>query len=141
MRLPSIVFSTAACLWAALAPASAEELQRETASLDSYREMLERPLFSPARRAPAQADDAAIEPGDMPILQGVVLARDKRIALLAYGTPSKAQRVHEGQNVGPWKVEKIAKDRVTLRASDGKAATVRLKTEGLHQATTSVSSR
>ena len=141
MRLPSIVFSTAACCWAALAPALAEERPGDPASVERYREVLERPLFSPARRAPAQAEEAAIEPADIPVLQGVVLARDKRIAVLAYGTPSKAQRVREGQDVGPWKVEEITKDRVILRASDGKAATVRLKTTGLHQAATSVSSR
>jgi type II secretory pathway component PulC len=141
MRLPSIVCATAVCLGAALAPASAQEVARETVSLERYREMLERPLFSPARRGAPEAQEMQIEPADMPILQGVVLARDKRIALLAYGDPSKAHRVQEGQNVGPWKIETIVKDHVVLRAEDGKAATVRLKSARLHQAANSATSQ
>jgi len=141
MRLPAIVFSTAAGLWVTLGVALAEQSVSETPALDRYRETLERPLFSPARRATVHADQVVADPVDMPILQGVVLARDKRIALLAYGNPSKAQRISEGQDVGPWKVDKIVKDHVILRAPDGKAATVRLKTKGLHQAANSALSR
>jgi type II secretory pathway component PulC len=143
MRLPSIVCATAACLAlaGAVTPAPAQEVARETVSIERYREMLERPLFSPARRGAPEAPDMQVEPADMPILQGVVLARNKRIALLAYGDPSKAHRVQEGQNVGPWKIETIVKDHVVLRAEDGKAATVRLKSARLHQATNSATSQ
>jgi hypothetical protein len=140
MRLPSIVLSTAVFL-GALTSAFADEPRGATTALEPYREVLERPLFSPARRGAPAAEEAAPESADMPILQGVVLARDKRIALLAYGTPSKAHRVREGEDVGPWTIEKIVKDHVVLRTTDGKAATVRLKSVKPHQAATSATSQ
>ena len=131
MRLLTIVLS-AASLWAAFPAAASDEvhgeIQRDVHPLERYQEVVARPLFSPSRRAAASVEAGPVEPADVPILQGVVLARDKRIALVAYGTPSTARRVTEDQDVGPWKIEKIFKDHVVLRASDGKAATIRLKT-------------
>jgi type II secretory pathway component PulC len=120
MRLTAIVFSTAACICAA-SPVSAEG----SASLESYREMLERPLFSPARRAAPGADPASSEPADLPVLQGVVLSQSKKIALISYD--SKTQRVQEGHEAGAWKVQSIAKDHVVFRGANGTTATARLK--------------
>ena len=135
MRLLTIVLS-AACLWTALPATASDEIgiARDIRPLERYQEVIERPLFSPSRRAAAGAEAGPVEAPDAPILQGVVLARNTRIALLAYGTPSTARRVTEGQDLGPWKIEKILKDQVIIRTSDGKAATVRLKTAGSHQA-------
>src|SRR5262249_10346247 len=97
----------------------------ETPSLERYREVLDRPLFSPTRRpteassAPAGGDD-----NGMPVLQGIVVAPGQKFALFA-GAP----RVSEGDTIGRWTVAKIAAARVTLKGEDGAPVELTLKTQ------------
>jgi hypothetical protein len=107
--------------------------------LERYHEVLARPLFSPSRRA-AAAEAEPMQATELPVLQGVVLARDKRIALLAVGNPSSVRRVKEGQDIGQWHIEKILADHVALRSPEGKTTIVRLKFAGADKARQAVNS-
>ena len=108
-------------------------------SLERYQEVLTRPLFSPSRRG-VTANVAPDQPAELPVLQGVVLARDKRIALVAFGNPSTVRRVKEGQDIGRWQIEKILADRIALRSPEGKTTVVRLKSAGADKARQTVNS-
>lgn len=139
--LPSIVpflciAVVAAGAWAGDAvdqAAPAEDMRRSAtpsvgSSLDRYREVLERPLFSPTRRPPVQLLETAPERADeIPVLHGVVLTSARRIALISAGTPPRPHRVSEGQDVGRWRIEAIGGDRITIRSTDGAVRVVRLE--------------
>lgn len=101
----------------------------ETPSLERYREVLDRPLFSPTRRptetasAPVSGDDSG-----MPVLQGIVVSPGQRFALFALGPETPASRVTEGETIGRWTVAKITVARVTLKGEDGAPMELTLKT-------------
>lgn len=102
------------------APAAAVPLGR-------YREVLERPLFSPTRRpAPPPAEPTATAGPGLPTLHGVMLAKGRRIALVGADGTSAPSRVTEGSRIGDWTVEHIEADRIILRAADGTATPVLL---------------
>jgi hypothetical protein len=90
--------------------------------LESYAEIVERPLFSSTRHPAPKALGAggsATQTGDTSLqLVGVVLAKGRRLALVqAEGVPRLLQ-VEVGGDVQGWKVETIAADRVTLRSGE-----------------------
>jgi hypothetical protein len=102
----------------------------ETHALERYREVLDRPLFSPTRRpsetapAPAGGDESG-----MPVLQGTVVSPGRKFALFAGGPETPAHRVAEGETIGRWTVAKIAAARVILKGEDGAPVELTLKTE------------
>ncbi len=102
----------------------------ETPSLERYREVLDRPLFSPTRRpsetasAPAGGDESG-----MPVLQGIVVSPAQKFALFADGPETAARRVADGETIGRWTVAKIAAARVTLKDDDGAPIELTLKTQ------------
>lgn len=91
-----------------------------------YGEMLARPLFSPMRR-PIQLAPQTVTPGQLPVLTGVAITPQRRLAVVEYGTPAKSHRVTEGQTIDYGTVERILPDRIVMRARDGAQAEVKLK--------------
>ena len=98
----------------------------ETSILERYREVLDRPLFSPGRR-PSGTTPNAEEPGALPTLQGIVVSPKQKFALFAGASDAAASRVAEGETIGRWTVQKIAANRVMLTTSDGAPVELSLK--------------
>lgn len=78
--------------------------------LDSYADVLRRPLFSPDRRAhePAPAVGAPLSFA----LRGIVIEADTHYAIVEEG--STIRRLTEGQALGGGMIAKIVRDRVVL---------------------------
>lgn len=128
MRLLFVALMALAALTSGAATADSPDRPESTPSLDRYGEVLARPLFSPSRRA--AVGESTSEPAtELPVLQGVVLARNKRIALVAFGNPTTVRRVEEGQDIGQWHIEKIVADHIALRSPEG-TTVVRFKRAG-----------
>lgn len=91
--------------------------------IERYRAMIERPLFDAGRRPPpaAEAGQAQSAPPQAPpefVLEGVILAPDRRSAIFRNKTTSKALRAAEGARVGEWTVETLEPQRVVLKHRD-----------------------
>ena len=86
------------------------------APLNTYAEVVSRPLFSPSRRPPAAAS-AADRPTTFTLI-GIIISAEDRHALLAHGTPPHVERVTEGQNLDGWMVKSIEDSRVVLTQGD-----------------------
>lgn len=102
--------------------------------LESYGEVLERPLFSPDRRTHEAAKQAAAPP--MPfVLRGIVVQPLAQYALIEEGSPAVAKRVSKGAALGGGVVSDIQRDRIVLNIN-GSSAVVKLyepsKTNGQH---------
>ena len=87
----------------------------------SYAAIVERPLFSPSRRAPPGVD-AAPGPsiGSRYRLLGIVASSAKKTAFLAEG--ARRFEIAEGDMLDGWKVKAIFQDRVLLVSAEGEAA-------------------
>jgi hypothetical protein len=79
--------------------------------LNSFAEVVARPLFSPTRRPPAASTGA--RPANFTLV-GIVISPQERHALLAHGLPSKVDRVTEGQSLDGWTVKSIGDNGITL---------------------------
>ena len=105
-------------------PATAAPVAAELASFvpppaERFTEIAQRPLFVPDRRP--QPDDEASRtamPLNAPSLmvQGVVLSREGRYAVIQHGNPPKLEAVAEGATVDGWKIESMDAHRIALRA-------------------------
>jgi hypothetical protein len=93
----------------AAAPAAAAGFHM--APLDTYAEVLRRPLFEPDRRA-HEAPQAAAAAEQPFVLRGIVVQPGASYALIEEGKTSK--RVTEGQALAGGTVTKILRDRVVL---------------------------
>lgn len=93
------------------------------APLESFSEVIERPLFAPDRKRPIKAAPAL--PAGQPVLTAIVLLKDKRYAVLREGD-APARRVNEGDSIGSATVRKILRDRIVTVAVDGTETTLRL---------------
>lgn len=86
--------------------------------LDSFADIVERPLFNETRRPAVSlaAQDGVIAPlADTSIqLTGVVLSEGRRIAVLQLEGAPRPVSVEVGSDVGGWKVEVIGAERVVL---------------------------
>jgi len=87
------------------------------APLDSYAEMVARPIFSPARRPPSAAmvDAPSVTSVGGLVLSGIVVSGDERFAIVLSGSPPKPVRIVEGQELQGWTVHAITADRIVLR--------------------------
>lgn len=104
----------------------ASEAPAETgamASLESFSEVIERPLFAPDRKRHVKA--APVPPAGKPVLTAIVLLKDKRYAVLREGDAA-AHRVNEGDKIGGMTVKKILRDRIVTVAADGSETTMQL---------------
>jgi hypothetical protein len=90
-----------------------------------FTETLQRPLFSPDRRAlppPAPADDAAnTSPASR--LIAVAIGPDRRAAILRL-TSGKTSVLMQGQAIDGWTLALVAPHRVTLRSGSQRAELV-----------------
>jgi hypothetical protein len=82
--------------------------------LDAFREIAERPLFSPSRRPSASAP-AATSQGMR--LEGVLVVGAEKRAIIKQADGHTA-RVAEGDMIGEWTVRQIERERVLLVAGD-----------------------
>jgi len=82
--------------------------------------VLGRPLFSPARRPPAEAPRPADEPAAEapPRLSGVIVGPSRRSAIFT-DVAGRPRIVGEGGMIGRFTVQVIEPNRVTLRTSEG----------------------
>lgn len=94
---------------------------------EEYEEIVMRPLFNRSRRpdAPQEVSQAGASgsegksaPAAQISLNGVVLARNRRVALLRLDSDPKVMHVAEGQQAGGWLIETIRPDRIILRRGD-----------------------
>ncbi|HXZ02418.1 MAG TPA: hypothetical protein VEI03_20655 [Stellaceae bacterium] len=84
--------------------------------LASYGEVVERPLFSPARRRPPEAaGQDLLGRSNSFVLVGVIISGAGRVALVEHGHPGEMARLAEGQTVEGWTLQSILPDRVVLQ--------------------------
>jgi hypothetical protein len=81
--------------------------------LDAFRDIAERPLFSPGRRPSA----AALVVAQGLRLEGVLVVGAEKRAIIKQADGHTA-RVVEGETIGEWTVREIDRDRVLLVAGD-----------------------
>ena len=92
---------------------------------DAFREVLERPLFSPGRRPPSVMvnviAEAAPPSASEPALQlhGIVATGSDAMALIAMDGAPALRRVAVGDEIGGWRIEEIGDEGVLLRRGDG----------------------
>lgn len=79
----------------------------------AFTAIVERPLFTPSRRPPAD-HQAATELGDLALV-GVLISPGVRTAVVAHGHPRVLTHVVEGQNIAGWSVASIGPDHIMLR--------------------------
>ena len=107
------------------------ENERQLASFkmppaEEYEDILSRPLFNRSRRPetaqenPQASRDNETQgtPAANISLNGVVVARGRRVALLRLDNDPKVMHVAEGQQAGGWVIEAIRADRIILRRGD-----------------------
>lgn len=84
--------------------------------IETYAGIEARPLFMSSRRPqPPSAPAAGGQSGhDSLMLAGVILMRDKRIAMIETKRTAGVAVVHEGESVEGWRVDEIAADRVVI---------------------------
>jgi hypothetical protein len=80
--------------------------------LDSFAEVVSRPLFMPSRRPPVAAA-MSDRPSDITLIGTIISASDRR-ALLGHGIPQTIEHVALGQNIDGWTVKSIDPERVVL---------------------------
>ncbi len=110
-------------------PSSLEPASFAMAGIDSYREVLERPVFLQSRRPPPEERrGTVIQPSSL-VLVGLIIAPDGQRALIQYGEPPRLQRVMVGQAIEGWSVESILADRIVVRHGDAEEE-LKLKLKG-----------
>jgi hypothetical protein len=120
----------------AVLPSADEPLQtedeRQVASFqmpaaEEYENIVTRPLFIRSRRPESSQQASQANSGDSESkgtpaahisLNGVVVARGRRVALLRLDNDPKVMHVAEGQQAGGWLIEAIRPDRIILRRGD-----------------------
>jgi hypothetical protein len=99
-----------------------EPLEFEPPSRDGLEEIVARPLFSPSRRpvvaVEQEAAPAPVEALPALVLIGVLLTDQQRAALMQPADGGEPSWVREGSDVQGWRIEKIERNRVHLRAND-----------------------
>ncbi|HXP31513.1 MAG TPA: hypothetical protein VN832_10515 [Stellaceae bacterium] len=86
------------------------------APLNTYAEVVSRPLFSSSRR-PAAGVPASDRPTAFTLV-GIIISAADRHALVAHGVPPQIDRVSEGQNLDGWTVKSIEDNRIVLAQGD-----------------------
>jgi general secretion pathway protein N len=83
--------------------------------LQSYRAVLDRPLFSQNRHpAPPQvASQPLTNPSEL-VLAGIIITETEKVALIANNHAGSFARYSEGQAVGGWTLQSIQQDRIIL---------------------------
>lgn len=88
-------------------------------AIETYREVVERPLFAPDRRPAPVAVDAGL--ATAVVLTGVILLPQARYAVIKEGT-APVRSVAEGTHLSVGTIERITRDGISLRLTDGRVA-------------------
>ena len=89
--------------------------------LESFAEVVSRPLFVPTRRMTPPPTSATSPSPSGFALVGVVLSNGAAHALIEHGQPERMERLVEGEDIDGWSVESIRLDRVVLRRAELRA--------------------
>jgi hypothetical protein len=98
-----------------------EEPEPVLPPLATYAAVVERPLFSPSRRAPQLPEPvkrARRAPPLKATLKGVVLAPQRRTALIEIEGANEPRWVAEGQQIEGWTLEAVLAGQIVLRHGD-----------------------
>ncbi len=90
------------------------------APAESFSAILERPLFSPTRRPPAEGT-VTIESGEPELevtVVGIIISSEEQIAIIKPKGGSRFIRLSEGDSFQGWNLETIEPDRITFRRGD-----------------------
>jgi hypothetical protein len=98
--------------------ASPEPPSFKMAGIDSYRQVLERPVFLRSRRPPPEERRGNVAQLSSLSVVGLIVAPEGQRALVQYGEPPRLQRVVVGQAIEGWSVESILADRIIVRHDD-----------------------
>ena len=90
------------------------------APLEDFAAILERPLFSPTRRPPAQGVVAAAapEPELQVTLVGVIISSEEQIAIVRLKDADRFARLSVGDSFQGWILDSIEPSRITFRRGD-----------------------
>ncbi len=90
------------------------------APAEDFTTILERPLFSPTRRPPAQgvAAAAAPEPELQVTLVGVIISSEEQIAIVRLNDADRFARLSVGDSFQGWTLDSIEPRRITFRRGD-----------------------
>jgi general secretion pathway protein N len=90
------------------------------APVADFSAILERPLFSPTRRPPAEGAVAAVasEPELQVTLVGVIISSEEQIAIVRPNDESRFARLSVGDSFQGWTLDSIEPSRVTFRRGD-----------------------
>ena len=86
----------------------------------SFSAILERPLFSPTRRPPAEGTVTieSAEPELEVTVVGIIISSEEQIAIIKPKGGSQLVRLSEGDSFQGWTLETIEPDRITFRRGD-----------------------
>ena len=90
------------------------------APMADFSAILERPLFSPTRRPPAEGV-AAVAPSEPELkvtLVGVIISSDEQIAIVKLNDAASFARLSVGDSFQGWVLDSIEPSRVTFRRGD-----------------------
>ncbi len=90
------------------------------APAESFSIILERPLFSPTRRPPAEGT-VTIESGEPELevtVVGIIISSEEQIAIIKPKGESRFVRLSEGDSFQGWILETIEPDRITFQRGD-----------------------
>ena len=90
------------------------------APVEDFSTILDRPLFSPTRRPPAQGvvSAAAPEPELQVTLVGVIISSEEQIAIVRLKDADRFARLSVGDSFQGWILDSIEPSRVTFRRGD-----------------------
>ncbi len=90
------------------------------APAESFSAILERPLFSPTRRPPAEGTVTieSAEPELEITLVGIIISSEEQIAIIKPKGGSQFVRLSEGDSFQGWILETIEPDRITFQRGD-----------------------
>lgn len=98
---------------------------------DSLKNWVQRPLFAPSRKPPppAEVKQAAAPPKPPPDYQliGVLLNRQRTIALLRSENSGAQYRVEVGDMIGGWLVKSVERDTVVLKRDEDTSQVIQFK--------------
>jgi general secretion pathway protein N len=85
--------------------------------LQQYAAVVERPLFHPSRRPPAEASATPAVAADLRqlTLTAVIITPEKRLAIFQDKSPAQNLRLTQGMRVGEWTLDEIKPDSVIFR--------------------------
>ena len=90
------------------------------APVEDFSAILERPLFSPTRRPPAEGEvpAAASEPELQVTLVGVIISSEEQIAIVRPKDATRFARLSVGDSFQGWILDSIEPSRITFRRGD-----------------------